>query len=141
MKRWFDRLSLLALTVIIVVVALTSLPALFGGHLAGTILLLHMMASGALVVGLPIYALLYVWRNISRFKSAALERLGFWLLVLTGVLTIASIFLCMLPIPSTDELEQLIQFHGYAGFAMVPALAILLWGAARMKSTRSATPG
>ena len=144
MKVWIDRILLSVILIGVVALSGSAAPWLVGGHLQGSLLLLHMMASGVLVVTLPLFALSYVWPNISSFKSGALQRLGFWLLILTGLTTIATVFLCMLPIPSSDEMRALIRVHSYAGFAMVPALALLLWGAVRwrrIQSIRSATPG
>jgi hypothetical protein len=144
MKLWIDRIFLTAITAIVVALTVTALPALASGPLGGTMLLLHMMASGALVITLPLFALYYLGRSLSRFKSGGLQRVGFWLLVTTGLLTILTVFLCMLPVPATDQMHQLIVLHRYAGFAMVPAVALLLVGASRwrrIQSTRSATPG
>ncbi|MGI9470595.1 MAG: hypothetical protein ACR2NZ_03615 [Rubripirellula sp.] len=144
MGTWLDRICLLALVLIIALLTATALPALREGPLGGTALLLHMMASGALVFALPLFALLYLSRNLRSDRSGGMQRLGFWLLILSGIITIGSIFLCMLPIPSTDEMHELIRVHRYAGFAMVPAVVLLAIGTSRwrrIQSTRSATPG
>ncbi len=144
MKAWLDRFAIAVLTVIVTILAVTAWPTLFGGHLEGNALLLHMMASGALVGLFPLFSLYYVGRSISRYKSGSIERFGFWTLLVAGLVTIASVFLCMLPIASTDQMHELIKIHGYAGFAMVPALVLLIIGASRwrrIQSTRSATPG
>lgn len=144
MRLWIDRIFMVALVAIIFVLTVTALPVLGGGHLGGPTLLLHMMASGALVIILPLFALFFVLRCISRLKSGGLQRLGFWLLLISGLLTIATVFLCMLPLPSTETMHQLISVHGYAGFAMVPAVVVFVLGASRwrrIQSMRSATPG
>jgi hypothetical protein len=144
MSQWIDRLFPVAIAAIVAALTVTALPVLAGGHLGGTMLLLHMMASGAMVIALPLFALYYLPRCISQLTSDSLQRLGYWLLIFTGLVTIATMFACMLPIPSTNQMHQLIQLHGYAGFAMVPAVALLLsgvWRWRRIQSTRSATPG
>ena len=144
MKTWIDRLLIVGLTIVIVVLTATSLPALFGGELGGPMLLVHMMASGALVFALPIFALIWTWRNISRHKSGGIQRLGYWTLILSGLATITTVFLCMLPYPSTDQMHQLIHWHGYAGFAMLPTLVLFLLGTSRwrrMHEMRSETLG
>ncbi len=144
MRLWIDRIFLVAIVAMIFVLAVTALPALGGGHLEGPMLLLHMMASGALVIVLPLFALFYLGRSLSRFKSGGLQRLGFWSLIITGLLTIVTVFVCMLPLPSTETMHELIVIHGYAGFAMVPAVVVLVLGASRwrrIQATRSATPG
>lgn len=144
MKKWIDRILTGVVSLLVLVLVGSTIPWLSGGHLQGNALLLHMFASGAMVVVLPLLAFSAVWPNISRFKSGGLQRLGFWLLMLTGLATIATVFVCMLPIPSTEQMRELMRAHGYAGFAMLPALLLLIAGAARWRrihSTRSATPG
>lgn len=144
MKIWIDRAFLVALVAIIFVLTVTAAPVLAGGHLGGPMLLLHMMASGALVFVLPVFAIYYLSRSISSLHSGGLERLGFWTLLVSGLMTIATMFICMMPIPATQTMQQLVELHGYAGFAMVPAVALLVLGASRwrrIQSTRSATPG
>lgn len=144
MSVWIDRIFLVAITAAIAVLAATASPVLWGVHLGGMRLLLHMMASGVLVNALPLFGLWYLGRCINRMKSGGLQRLGFWSLIFTGVITIATMFACMLPIASTDQMHQLVDVHRYAGFAMVPAIVVLLLGVfrwQRIQSTRSATPG
>ena len=144
MKLWIDRLFLVALVAIITVLTVTALPVLAGGHVAGPLLLLHMAASGALVFVLPLFALFYLGQCISRLKSDGLQRLGYWSLLVTGLLTIVTVFICVLPLPSTETMHELVAVHRYAGFAMVPAVVVLVIGASRwrrIQSTRSATPG
>jgi len=144
MKRWIDRILLVAVTLLVAVLAASTLPWIVGGHFSGKWLLVHMTASGALVITLPLLALSYLWRNISRENSGLLQFLGYWLLIASGLTTIATIFLCMLPLPSTEQMHNLVAIHTYAGFAMVPASLLLLFGVSRwrrIQSTRSATPG
>ena len=144
MKTWIDRLLAAAVLFLVSILVVSTIPWITEGHMEGQWLLLHMFASGALVVSLPLLALFMVWPNLSRFKSGGLQRLGFWSLMLTGLATIATVFLCMLPIPSTDQMHELMRWHGYAGFGMLPALLVLVWGTTRwrrMNATRSATPG
>ena len=149
MNSLFHGLFLAAICLIVVVLTVTALPSIQGETLGGIILMLHMMASGALVFALPVYAMLYVWRHLDRSAATATQRLGFWCVLVTGLIATATMFACMMPIASTETMHHLVQWHGYAGFAMVPAVVLLLWGvsrtrslkAERMKSTRSATPG
>lgn len=144
MSQWIDRLFLVGIAGIVAVLAATALPALTGGHLGGNMLMLHMMASGAMVFGLPVLAIYFLPRYISGRESNSMQRTGYWLLIFTGLIAIATMFACMLPIPSTDQMHKLITLHGYAGFATVPAVALLLLGAwrwRRIQSMRSATPG
>ena len=109
--RGFDTLG--EITVLFVaVLAATSLPVVIGGgHLDGLKLLLHMMASGGLVFALPLYALHNLTRAMNRQRSGGLQRLGFWLLILAGLVSIATMFLCMLPLASTEQMHQLVELH------------------------------
>ncbi|MCG8652811.1 MAG: hypothetical protein MI861_23430 [Pirellulales bacterium] len=144
MKTWIDRILLLALLVATGALSASAAPWLLGGHVEGRLLLVHMAASGALVITLPLFAISYLLRSMSRFRSGRLQRLGYWSLVLAGVITIATVFACMLPLAPTELMRELIRVHGYAGFAMVPALLLLIWGSVRwrrIQAMRSATEG
>lgn len=136
MSLWIDRLLLFALVLVVGILTVTALPALFGGALGGKMLLAHMMASGALVVGLPVLALAFLRHFWGSTPIARSQQWGYLACVATGLLTIATVFLCMLPIPSTDQMHELILVHGWAGFAMVPATLLLVVG---VKATRSAS--
>lgn len=112
------RLTLVVLIAAVAVLFVTSLPTWWGGHLLGYRLLVHMMASGAVVVGLPVYAVLR-WTQWRSVPSPSLPQVvTFWALVLTGFLTIASMFACMLPTTSTPWMITLIDFHGWIGSTM-----------------------
>ena len=137
MKNWFHHLLLAAICVVLIVLMFTAWPAVWGYPVQGQTLLLHMMASGALVFCLPCYAAFFLWRNLDRSSTAATQRLGFWAVLASGFVTIATVFACMMPLASTDTMHQLIQWHGYAGFAMVPAAMLLVWGVSRTKSLQT----
>ncbi len=122
---WTDVLMLIGLTLVVVSLAVTAAPALNNGHLNGMLLLMHMVASGALVIILPLFAFSGLGAYVRSIASRPTQRLGFWIVVSTGLLTIATIFLCMLPIPSTSAMETLIRWHGYTGFAMLIAMIAL----------------
>lgn len=112
------RLTLAALMIAIAVLAGTSLPTWWGDHLGGYRLLIHMMASGVVVLGLPIYAVLRWtdWRSPPTPSRASV--ISFWALVVSGFLTIASMYACMLPSTSTPWMITLIDFHGWIGSTM-----------------------
>jgi heme/copper-type cytochrome/quinol oxidase subunit 2 len=144
MKALMDCLLLLALILVVLVLAGTAAPTPWDAHLGGTRLMLHMGASGGLVVGMPIVAMWFLRRNLKPQESTRSQRWGYWLCVLTGTATITTVFFCMLPYPSTDQMHVLMGAHGYAGFAMVPAVTLFALGIVRQRriqSTRSATPG
>lgn len=117
------KVSWIAVLVAIVVLVVTSLPTLWGGHLTGIALLGHMMASGVVVVLLPVYAaarLMSAGNAATRFEWAA-----FRVLLVLGVITIATMFACMMPLASTATMNQLVWMHGWSGFAMAAAAVLM----------------
>lgn len=125
MKRLIQILTAIALLLVVTVLVLTSL----GSHpLHGKILMAHMFASGAMAFALPIFAITWLWRVFDIMKKETLVRVGYWLLLLTGFATTATMFLSMLPIAGTDHLKQLITIHALAGYAMVAAALLFVIG-------------
>ncbi|OYP33795.1 hypothetical protein [Rhodopirellula sp. MGV] len=136
MAIWIDRFLIACLILVVAVLTVTSVPALGGQTLGGSMLLTHMMASGMLVFGLPLFAFVMVRYLSPRHSTSWLYVLGYLLIVVAGLGTIASVFYCMLPIPSTDQMHELMQVHKWAGLAMTPAIVLFLIG---MRLTRSAS--
>lgn len=125
MMLWVERTLTLVLIVLVAVLTATAATS-WGGHAMGGItLLIHMAASGAMVFALPVYAIIGLSQ---RHPQTLASNIGFWSLVAFGLLTIATVFLCMLPIASTDQMHQLVSWHGWAGYAMTIAAVILLLG-------------
>ncbi|MCM2370184.1 hypothetical protein [Aporhodopirellula aestuarii] len=121
------RICLAVVLVAIVVLVGTSLPTWWGGHFGGYRLLAHMTASGMVVVGLPLYAVLRWTDWLSAPLPSRASTWTFWALVFTGFLTIASMFACMLPSTTTPWMVTLIDFHGWIGATMaVAAIAHLI---------------
>jgi hypothetical protein len=137
MKWLIDRILPIAVLVLVAAGTATAIPVFTEGHVGGTMLLAHMVGSSGLVFVLPVFAVFWLLRCIDHRASDRMERIGFWLLIVSGLLTIATVFACMLPYPSTDQMEKLVALHGYAGFAMVPALVILLAGMARSRRAQA----
>ena len=133
---WIDRLLLLALVLVVAVLTVTSLPSLGGETLGGQMLLAHMMASGVLVMGLPVFALFFLRYFVAKRATSGFQNLGYLATLATGLVTIVTVFLCMMPIPSTHQMHSLMSIHAWAGFAMIPAIVLLLIGA---RATRSAS--
>lgn len=132
MRKWIDVGLLLALVVVTTITAITALPAL-GDHDAvrGDALRTHMLASGVLAVGLPILAIWFLGRGVGGSGFSVVGRVGYWTLLTTGWLTIASVYFCMVPVASTEQMDELIELHGYTGWAMCAATALLLLGLRR----------
>ena len=141
MITWIDRLLITALLVIVAILTITSLPVIAGGHLGGKWLLAHMMASGAMVFALPAFGIAGMIRMLKKVQVSVLRKLGFWCLLVTGFFTIATVFFCMLPIPSTEQMHGLIFWHGVAGFATTAAAVVFLLGLvpSMAKSAKSPT--
>lgn len=136
MSVWIDRILLAALVIVVVALTLTSLPSWGGATLDGQALLAHMMASGFLVFGLPIFAIAFLRYFSGQHRTSAIQHVGYLATVAAGLVTIVTVFLCMLPIPSTHEMHSLMSLHGWAGFVMIPAIVVLLLG---VRATRSAS--
>ena len=136
MSVWIDRILIVALVIVVGVLAATSLPSLSGATLGGGALMTHMMASGVLVIGLPIFALTFLRYFAPRRSTSGIQHIGYVATIACGLLTIATVFVCMMPIPSTGQMHDLMSLHGWSGFAMIPAIAVLLIG---LRLTRSAS--
>jgi hypothetical protein len=121
------NVSLLVLVIATGALVATALPTLWGGHLGGAALRFHMMASGAVVVLLPVYAIARLLLRRQPASESALEMGAFRTLLIFGVATIATMFLCMLPVASTDVMHDLVELHGWAGFAMAAAIALVVY--------------
>lgn len=118
MMIWISRLLTCVVLGVVALLTLSALPSLSGDELSGKVLIAHMSLSGVLVVFLPIFAIVILsTKKLSREKRL-IRGIGFWGLVGTGLLTIATVFLCMLPVASTEEMHKLILWHGRFGYAM-----------------------
>lgn len=135
MSVWIDRSLLAALLVVVAGLAVTASGTLVGEPLGGETLLAHMMFSGVLVVGLPVFAVVFLRHLTKTTGSSSLQACGYLATVAAGMATIATVFCCMLPIPSTDQMHALMAFHGWFGFAMIPAVGVLLIGTRLTRST------
>lgn len=135
MMKFIDRFLTLALVVVVIVLTVTAMPSLAGEPLHGRILMAHMAASGAMVFLLPAYAIIGLIRMSQNAASSTLRTIGFWGLVATGLLTIATVFACMLPIASTDQMHSLILLHGLAGYATAVAAIVMIVGMLPKKAT------
>ncbi len=144
MMNWLIRILLVVIAIVVAVLTITALPTLDDKHMAGTRLMIHMMAGGSLVAAMPVFAILFLSRAISPQRSAILQRWGFWLMILAATLAIGSVLMCMLPLLSTEQMHRWMVIHGYAGFATGAALLVLGLGCLqwrRISATRSSTPG
>jgi cytochrome bd-type quinol oxidase subunit 2 len=130
--QMIERLVIAATIVVIVVLTVTALPSLGGGDIHGRWLLVHMMASGALVFLLPVFGVLGLAR-LTRTKAwTKVRAVAFWMALLCGFLTIGTMFAGMMPIASTEQMHVLIAGHGIIGYAL--SLSIVLFLVSRKKA-------
>jgi magnesium-transporting ATPase (P-type) len=144
MNEWLIRVALAVIALAIAALTISSLPTLADHHMEGQRLMAHMFAGSVLVFAMPAFAILFLSRAIIPGRSAGLQRIGYWSLIVTSLIAIASVLLCMIPLLSTEQMVRWMTLHGYAGLATAPALLLLLVGSARwrrMKAMRSETPG
>ncbi|MAP07306.1 MAG: hypothetical protein CMM00_00265 [Rhodopirellula sp.] len=121
------NVSLLVLVIATGALVATALPTLWGGHLGGATLRFHMMASGAVVVLLPVYAIARLLMRRLPATESVMEMGAFRTLLIFGIATIATMFVCMLPVASTDTMHELVELHGWAGLAMAAAIAAVVY--------------
>ncbi len=136
MKMILQTVCALGILVVVLILAATAIPAVFGGELHGVVLLAHMGASGALVVLLPVMTLLFFMRAVTTVEEPSLFRFGYWLTVIAGFATVATVFYCMLPILSTSQMRQVMFWHGVAGFALVAGSALfglIVWNSRKIQ--------
>lgn len=112
MTAWLGRLMVAVLAVDVLLLTITALPTLAGGHLGGTVLLLHMMASGVMVALVP----LTLWWFIGSARGRGVSATFLWFVTLASA-TIGSVFIVMLPIASTPVMEKAVTIHGWVGYA------------------------
>lgn len=127
MIQRIEGLTWFALLPAIAVLVGTALPTWWGDHLGGNRLLVHMMASGVVVVMLPVYGFIRWSRWMGGHERHRGEPTVFWLMMASGFLTIATMLACMLPLASTDTMHALVQLHGWVGHGLaLTALSMLL---------------
>ncbi|SMP53632.1 hypothetical protein SAMN06265222_104136 [Neorhodopirellula lusitana] len=124
MRNYLQLGCFLTLMIAVVVSVVTSLPTWFGGHLGGYRLIVHMMASGVVVILLPMYTVLRWGESLRNQIGTSLEPIAFWTMVVFGFLTIGSMFICMLPIAGTGTQREMIDLHGWLGAVL--AIAVVL---------------
>lgn len=113
------------------------------GALEGWWLLAHMVGSGGLILMLPLLAL--TWARASRFgrgpvgapqptvtadQAAAsssasrfhwLAKLTYWIILASGLVTVSTMLLSMLPLFGTEVLRRLLDVHRYSALLLVVA--------------------
>lgn len=151
--RWnlWEKLIYLALLFCVIDLAVTAFfSVLRFGAMEGWFLFVHMVGSGTLVALLPLLAI--TWSESSRFgrgknstrgrKSADagtetsahaprflwLSKLAFWIILASGLVTVLTMLLSMLPLFDTEGLHGLLDIHRYSGLLLVVATMFHLYG-------------
>ena len=126
-RNWLARLALPVFWALVLVLAATSFGAiLIQGHMFGYTLLAHLSAAGAFVFVLLIVTPLSLFHGSSGSRGMGanrwwLVRWSAWTMILSSVLTAATMFVSMLPILGTNELLEAIALHRFAGLLVVIA--------------------
>ena len=129
MIRVLEAILLLVLTVVVAASAVTAWSATGERDaLEGQALRGHMLASGALVVVLPVVAVWFLRRAVGGRGLSMLGRIGYWTLVAAGWAVIASVYVCMLPVTASDRMAGWIELHAVAGYLLCGGLVALLLG-------------
>ena len=151
--RWnlWEKLIYFALLICVVDLAVTAFfSVLRFGSMGGWFLFVHMFGSGALVALLPLLAM--TWAESNRFgrgKDSArskkpskaragasgdaprflwLSKLSFWIILASGLVTVMTMLLSMLPLFDTEGLHGLLDIHRYSGLLLVVATMFHLYG-------------
>ncbi len=124
-RMWVSSLLHLAFVATVVVLAVTSLQAVFSGNaMAEYPLMAHVATAGAFTFLLLGMAWLYLPHlgldgEYQRENRWWFSRFSSWLVVTAGLVTAGTMFLSMLPILDTPNLAQALTWHRYAGLATV----------------------
>ena len=151
------KLIYIGAIVAVLILGVTSFYAVLShGAMHGWFLFLHLIGAGAFVVFLLLVAVMWAVPSklctgscatspvadddaqaqaqaqaqahaptASRFHC--LTKLAFWLLLISGVVTAGTMLLSMLPVLGTQQMNQMITIHRYAGLVLVIATIVHLY--------------
>ena len=136
------RIVTITTGVLVLVLAVTGfLPVLFfGGHLSGSLLVIHVTAAPVFALALSALALLWAhrlrfdgtdWRTVegaARWQFPPRDALvrfavkaGFWTLLLLSLPLMLTVILGLFPLFGTDGEALLIRLHGYSALLLMTA--------------------
>ncbi len=145
--RFWEKLLYAGLLFSVVGSAGTAFWAMFTeGHLSGWLLFAHLGVSPALAVVLPLLAI--TWAHSCRLfqtsplpdtqgttpRFTRLTRFTFWLIMLAGLVTLASIVASMLFVPAEYQ-KLVITIHAYSALALVALIIIHIYSLAMARAT------
>ncbi len=149
-----------AVTSVVILGATSFISVLRHGAMHGWFLFAHLFGAGAFVVFLMLIAVM--WAVPSKLcgdtcpamkhdpatavtvdddgpqapRFHCITKLAFWLILLSGVVTAGTMLLSMLPLLGTQEMNQMITVHRYAGLVLVVATIVHLYTVALAKMRR-----
>lgn len=127
---WLARVVRLGLLAGVLILGLTAFgTVLTEGAMHGYPLMIHTAAGGAVTVALVLFGCL--WAGPRRATGASI-RATFWLVILLGFGTAASMLASMFPLYGTETLERLLDVHRWCGlalFVVTPFHVYLAWRA------------
>ena len=160
--RWHLLTKLIyigAITAVLILGVTSFYSVLSHGAMHGWFLILHLYGAGAFVVFLMLIAIM--WAVPSKLSGATgttstdlhtavtidhdgpgvprfhcLTKLAFWLILVSGVVTAGSMLINMLPILGTQDLNQMMNVHRYAGLVLVIATIVHLYTVVLAKMKR-----
>jgi hypothetical protein len=151
--RWnlWEKLLYLGLLVCVVDLAATAFYSVLQfGSMSGWFLFVHMFGAGALVALLPLITI--TWAESNRFGRGQqptreqprakdrsheldeapqflwLSKLAFWIILASGLVTVMTMLLSMLPLFDTEGLHGLLDIHRYTGLLLVVATMFHFYG-------------
>ena len=139
-SRWLGRLIYVAFLLVIAILSGTAFGSILRiGRMEHYGLLIHLVAAGAFTVLLLLVALVILPISSSTRHTWWLQRWSAWALILSGMLTAASMLLGMLPLLDTDGLLAATEVHRYAGLATL--ISAVTHGLTVMSNRPSRTGG
>ena len=127
---WLARLVRLGLLACVLTLGLTAFgTVLTEGAMHGYPLMIHTAAGGAVTVVLVLFGFLWAGR---RRASGGSIRGTFWLVILLGFVSAATMLASMFPLYGTATLELLLDVHRWSGlalFVVAPFHVYLAWRA------------
>jgi hypothetical protein len=151
--RWnlWEKLIYLAFLLCVLDLAITAFYSVLKlDAMEGWFLFVHMVGSGGLVALLPLLAI--TWAEANRFGSGKrgapvqqsaeagrgvsdtdsrfpwISKVAFWIILASGLVTVMTMLLSMLPRFGTDGLHALLDIHRYSGLLLVVATMFHLYG-------------
>lgn len=150
LRKFFYRLMIL----LFIILALTgfSPPLLFGAHLSGILLIIHVTIAPLFVFSFMLFVIL--WALLQQFDKndfetvqclikkeevdphkfdAFMNKLYFWLFTVIALPAIMSMILSMYPIFGTEGQIALLNVHRYSVLALAVIIVLHLFGRYRME--------